>query len=253
MKLHPKVQALRNSVGASPIKKFYPTVAIDSTRAATVDESSRRVKMYFAIFGVPDDYGTVPVKGCFTKSLQERGPGSASNYKIVVLWQHDQKDPLCLPVILQEDEHGLYGEFEPDDVPSGNRCITQIRSGTINQGSYGFNYVWDKIEYDDKTGLLFMKEVDLYEVSPVTIGSQKETHAVRSADGTLIDEFLEEETSDLMKLIPRKHHLEFRSIIDRHISLAKAAALDTRKALQEPKPKKVGLDMDYLINKLKKD
>jgi HK97 family phage prohead protease len=249
LKLHKKIEALRNSVGSSPIHRFYPTKQLKTTRSPKVDANSRLIKQYFCIFGVPDDYGTVPVKGCFSKSLEERGPDSKSNYKIVVLNQHDQCDPLCIPKILIEDQVGLYGEYEPDQIPSGDRLITQVRSGTINQGSYGFNYIWDKMEYDSETELIMMKECNLFEVSPVTIGSQKETFVKRSTTGIMVDEFLEEETEDLIKQLPRKYHLELRSLIDRHISLAQIKP--EKKPLDEDEPQhgKV-IDFDYLFSKL---
>lgn len=228
--LHPKIQALRNKVGHKPIHYFYPSgsklsafpIEKRQTRFASgKQEGERLIKQYFCIFGIPDDYGTVPMKGAFTKSINERGPESQANNKIIVLNGHNQRDPMCLPLILKEDEIGLYAEYEPDPIQELDRVVMQIKRGTINGGSYGFNYVWDKMEYDEKTGLIFMYEVELFEISPVAIPSQKETFVVRSNDGTYIDEHLESDTESLIKLLPRKYHLEIRSIIDRHISLAK--------------------------------
>ncbi len=226
--LHPKIQELRNKVGHRPIHFFYASskkleqVPIEKRSAKYEEgESERLIKQYFCIFGVPDDYGTVPVKGCFSKSIEERGPKSSANNKIIVLNSHNQRDPLCLPKILMEDEIGLYCEYEPDPIPELDRVVTQIRRGTINGGSYGFNYVWDKMEYVDKSELILMKECELFEVSPVAIPSQKETFVVRSSDGSFVDEYLEEDTEAFIKTIPRKNQLELRSLIDRHISLAK--------------------------------
>ena len=45
-----------------------------------------------------------------------------------------------------------------------------MESGTINQFSFGYSYVWDKIDYDDKMDAYIVKEVVLYEISPVSIG-----------------------------------------------------------------------------------
>ncbi len=259
--LHKKILELRNKIGHKPIHFFNPSSKYEQnhselqTRAPKNNnkDSERLIKQYFCIFGVPDDYGTVPVKGCFTKSIEERGPNSKASCKIVVLNQHDQKDPLCLPLVLQEDEIGLYAEYEPDPMPSGDRLLMQVREGTINNGSYGFNYVWDKMEYKEDTGLILMNESTLYEISPVTIGSQKETFVVRSADGHFIDQFLEEETEDFFKFVPRKHHLELRSIINRHITLAKMQPLETRQQSTTSNQAAAGkvIDYNYLINNLK--
>lgn len=261
LKLHPKIQELRNKIGYKPIYTFIPNRkkyegAPKEYRSPVVEDEndekeSRLIKQYFCIFGIPDDYGTVPMKGCFSKSIKERGPNSKASYQITVLWQHKQDDPLCRPTVLKENEIGLYAEYEPDDVPSGNRCVTQVRSGTINQGSYGFNYVWDKMKYDEKTGLIYMYEVELFEISPVTIGAQTETFVVRNSQGEYVDEFLEDETEDLIKQLPRKFHLEIRSIISRHISLAKIQPIEqSRKSLKDGKPEQRKIDYDYLTKKI---
>lgn len=252
LKLHNKIEAIRTAVGSTQIQKFYPITSFGENRAPKV-ENERLIKQYFAIWGVRDSYGTAAIKGCAKKSIEERGPQSKASSKIIVLWQHRSDDPLCVPNMIKEDDIGLYAEYEPDDVPSGNRCITQVRSGTINQGSYGFRYIWDKMEYDDETDTVYMKEIDLYELSPVTFGSCAETYVKRNADGTMTDEFLTEETEDLIKQLPRKYHLELRNIIDRHISLAKVQPLEKRQqALNGDKPKHGGLDYNYLLQKLKK-
>lgn len=250
MRLHPKIEALKRSVGSSPIRRFQP-ISFEETRAPKVDENSRLIKQYFAIWGVRDSYGTAPLKGAFKKSIQERGPKSSAKSKIIVLWQHDPKDPLCLPNIIKEDDTGLYAEYEPDDVPSGDRCVTQVRSGTINQGSYGFDYVWDKMEYEEETDTVYMKECDLFELSPVTFGSCSETFVKRNAEGNLVDEFLIEETEDLIKQLPRQYHLELRNLIDRHIALAKSQPHETRQnALGNFKPQQESLE-EFLLKNLK--
>ncbi len=239
--LHAKIKELQLRVGNAPIT--YSDFAFE--HRAKVDENTRLIKAYFAVWGVPDMIGTVCVRGCFSKSLQERGPQSQAKQKILVLYMHDQKDPLCVPAVLQEDDYGLYGEFSPDEVPSGDRTVLQVKSGTINQFSFGFNYVWDKMEYDEQRKVVLMKECDLYEVSPVSIGSNKETFAVRS--GYTVEQelgFLQEETEEFIKTVPRAHQLELRQLITRHISLAKSEPLEAlRKALEvgEPVAKEVTL------------
>lgn len=175
--MHKKIQQLRSKIDLQG--QLQPFVAIRAM-ANPVTTEDRLIKQYFCIFGIPDSYGTVPVKGCFNRSLGLRGPDSSSEQKIVVLNQHDPRDPLCVPIVLREDELGLYGEYEPDVMPSGDRLLTQIRSKTINQGSYGFDYIWEEMEYMENTGLILMHDVDLYEVSPVTYASQKETFVLRN-------------------------------------------------------------------------
>lgn len=253
MKLHPKVLELRNKVGYKPINLFVPSqkawdaVPLETRNIRAADDSNERlIKQYFCIWGVKDDYGMKPIKGAFTKSLNERGPSTKSAYKIVVLNQHNQRDPLCIPNVLLEDEVGLYGEYEPDPMESGDRLVMQVRRGTIQNGSYGFNYVWDKMEYDESDDSIIAKEMDLYEVSPVTIGSQTGTFFVRNKDGVIEDPYLEEETEEAIKLLPRKHQLEIRSLITRHISLANSKPDELRRnPLEKRKPTKQSKKLDY--------
>lgn len=251
LQLHPKIESLRSSVGSSPMQKFSPSISFGENRSPKVDDNSRLIKQYFAIWGVRDSYGTAPIKGAFKKSIKERGPQSSAKSKIIVLWQHKPDDPLCVPNVIKEDDIGLYAEYEPDEVPSGDRCVTQVRSGTINQGSYGFNYIWDKMEYDEDTDTVYMKEVDLFELSPVTFGSCPDTYVKRNNDGIFVDEFLLEETEELIKQLPRQHHLELRNLIDRHITLAKSQPREIRQnALKNSKPQHEGL-YEYLLKNLK--
>lgn len=249
---HSKILQLRKKVASSPIN-FTSNI----TRAAqkpNIELDDRLIKQYFCIFGVPDDYGTIPMPGCFAKSITDRGPESKANYKITVLWMHDQRDPLCIPTVLKEDEIGLYGEYSPDPIPSGDRCVIQVRSGTINNGSYGFNYVWDKMVYDDKVDKIRMYECNLFELSPVTIGSQQETFVVRNRKGELVDKTLDYETEMLIKQLPAKHQLEMRHIIDRHRTLAKNEPLDLRQKIalkNKIEPEQDSLDFNYLIKNFK--
>jgi HK97 family phage prohead protease len=254
--LHHKILELRKQVGATPILRGHLrtelTQPIESTRSKS-DYSSRILKQYFCIWGVKDDYGTIPIKGCFSKSINDRGPSSKAPYKITALYMHCQGDSVGLPIVLEEDEIGLYGEVPIlEGVQVAEELLIRHKSGTCNNGSYGFNYIWDKMEYDEAQDAIIMKECNLFEISFVTIGSQQETYGVRGADGILTDEFLTEETEEFLKCVPRKNHLQFRSLIDRHISLAKSQPLEVRQqALDKTKPiEKVGLDYEYLLKNI---
>lgn len=225
--------------------------SLQKRESVVIDGQDRLIGQYFALFGVPDDYGTVPIKGCFAKSIRERGPKSSANEKIKVLWQHDSRDPLCVPSVLLEDDTGLYAEYEPDPIPSGDRCVIQVRSKTITSGSYGFNYVWDKMEYDEETDTILMKEVILIEISPVTFASQKDTRVVRS--GNDIPTELSVNTDSLIKSLPRNLRLEARSIINEYISLIQESEPGSP-LLVEKRAEKKNRDndlYDYLINNLK--
>lgn len=252
MKLHPKIKALKQR--SAPVT--YSTLSVRADGKLTDNKMSveeRTVKGYLIVWGVRDSYGTMFMKGCCSKSINDRGPQSSSKYKITFLWQHRQDDPIGQFAILKEDDYGLYFEAivdDPEEVPTAKRALSQIKSGTINQFSAGFDYVWDKMEYDDSTDSILLKEIDLYEGSAVTIGANMETYAIRSAqDLSQAKEDLHDETEDFIRNIPRKQQFELRQLIARHISLAKVEPDELRQnTLDNSEPKKVGVDYKYLLN-----
>lgn len=259
--LHPKIQALRNSVGHLAIHRFIPSrktskeyVSKSNPKMSKREESNvDEIEQYFAVWGVKDDYGTMPMKGCFKKSIKERGPSSDAPGKIIVLDQHRQHMPVSLPSEIKEDDIGLYGRYTPDPIPRNEDLKVQIRSGTINNGSYGFNYVWDMMEYDEKTDCIRMYECILEELSPCTFGSQRETFVIRNQNGIYIPSDLElvEDTESMIKKLPRQFHLEVRSLLNRHISLALQQPVEEiQKPLKKRKPRKQMLDLSYITDNI---
>ena len=216
--LHSKIKELQ--LRSAPIN--YSSTVVDAK--GELNEAEDGGKAYFCIWGVRDSYGTAFMKGCFSKSIRERGPESSANQKIAFCWQHDVRDPIGRFLVLREDEIGLYGEWQFDDieaVPSAKRAKSQIRSGTINGYSFGFEYLWDKMEYIEEDDVILIKEAELYEGSPVTCAAIKETKTVRSiAELETEKQFLDSDTEDFIKSTPRSKQLELRQLIARHISLA---------------------------------
>ena len=70
---------------------------------------------------------------------------------------------------------GFTLEASIDDVERGNQALKRLESGTLNQFSIGYSYVWEKCEYDRNVIAWFVKEVILYEISVVSIGCNGET------------------------------------------------------------------------------
>ena len=254
--LHPRIQQLRSKVGTTPIHKGHLHGGVmqpEEIRAANSSSDNRLIKAYHCIFGEPDDCGTVFHKGAFAQSIQQRGPSSNAKYKITTVFMHDLTDPLCVPSVIKEDDIGLYSEWSPDEgVPSADRTVIQVRSGTINNFSFGFNYNWDEnaMKYDANDDLVHIYDCYLWELSPVTIGSQVDTYAVRGHAKN--EDYLIEETEEFIKTINRKDQLYLRQLIDRHITLAKSQSLELRQKEQdEDKPAHEGLDFKLLLNHFK--
>lgn len=180
MNLSEKIEARRASLDAAGRKEFAVT------KANVVDEEKHIIRVKFASFGNKDSAGDLLVKGCFAKSINDRGPESQTNRKIAFLWQHNMADPIGRILSIEEHEDGAYAEVQLsnfDAVPNAKRAWYQLIDGDINQFSFGFQYVWDKMEYDENLDAFIVKEVILHEISVVTLGCNERTEFVGTVKG----------------------------------------------------------------------
>lgn len=178
---------------------------LDASRAKLEITEDRKVKGYAIVWGSKNDYNEIVLKGATLNSLNARGVGSTSGNPILVLNQHRQTEPLCRPTVLQEDDYGLY--FEGDiieGVEYANNVVNQVNQGVLRQLSYGFNYIWDKTEYDATNDAYILKEIKLGEISLVTFSSD-ENAQLRSfnqlQERAVLDKFSAEQINDLHNLL----------------------------------------------------
>lgn len=238
MNQHNKIKELK--LQAMPVVSIRSFVD-ESGELIEVDQKleteERTVKGYLIVWGVVDTFGTIFLRGCCSKSIQERGPESQAKNKIIHLWQHRSDEPIGQFTKLIEDDYGLYFEAIYDEIPQAERALRQIKSGTLNQYSVGFSYVWDKMVFDENVDAILLQEIELYEGSVVTRASNKETYTIRAEDAEKENEALTDETEDFIKSLPRSKQLELRQLISRHISLAKIEPIELRQqSLKNNKP-----------------
>lgn len=104
-------------------------------------------------------------RGAFKRTLSERGDD------VVALWSHDSAEPIARApktLKLSEDERGLKAEIELIDTQRNRDLLNQIRNGIVDAMSFGFEV--KKQEWDDsdkERAIRTLKDVELYEVSPV--------------------------------------------------------------------------------------
>ena len=125
---------------------------------------------YASTFNNEDTSGDVVVPGAFKKSLAAR---AARGQKLKMLWNHKRDEPIGIYTAASEDASGLYvkGEFTPG-VKKADEVRASMLHGAIDSMSIG-GYV--NVETWDKTkGLMYLNEIDLQEVSPVTFPANKE-------------------------------------------------------------------------------
>lgn len=205
---------------------------------AQIDEQSRRVSGYFAAFNNIDSDQDVILKGAFARSISERGPQSNGHQKIAYLWMHEMNNPIGKLLKLEEDDFGLYFEAEIDDIPEGDRALKQYASGTLNQHSIGYEYVWEKCEWGEFQGkeAFICGEMKLYEGSVVTVGSNHNT-PFTGFKGKTIDEQLKELDESIklaVKGIGANKEYEIKTLFEKHKHLISGMADKLTKKEMKP-------------------
>lgn len=117
---------------------------------------------YASVFRNVDSYRDVIEPGAFSKTIQE-------NKRIKVLWQHDPMQPIGRPTQMLEDNHGLYVKAKISDTTLGREAIQLMKDGVVDELSIGFNTI--KEDWDKEAQVRRIKEVKLWEFSPVTFAA----------------------------------------------------------------------------------
>ena len=135
-----------------------------------LDTSSGEFEGYGSTFGgEPDSYGDVVEKGAFLGSLAEhRAKGTMPK----MFWSHRSSEPIGKWLEAKEDDRGLLlrGKLNMD-VQRAREAASLIKEGDIDGLSIGYRL--KRYEIDAETGVWFLKEVDLREVSIVSIGANE--------------------------------------------------------------------------------
>lgn len=240
--LHPKIQELKNRTAGQWLEARYAnyeSITKEIEKRVSAIENPWKddpfvIRGYLAVWNMKDSYGTIARQGCFAKSIAERGPKSNAKNKIIHLFMHDKKEPIGQYLELVEDDYGLRFACRVDDVPGMPlRVLGQTKSGTINQYSYGFRYVWDKMEFNEGLNAIDMFECELWEGSSITVdAAMPETYTIRSAeDLNKILTDLGNEAEDLIIALPRSKQMEIRQIITKYKTLAERKPVDSKQPL----------------------
>ncbi len=157
-------------------------------RVDPADGDSRIVRGYAAVFDQlsVDMWGMQERirPGAFRESLKSAG------HDILALWAHDTSKPLASRAAktldLREDDHGLAFEMDLSSTISWVRdSYEAIRSGLVGKMSFGFSVIDDEWSTEGKRTIRSIKNLDLYEVSPVAFpayeGTEAEARDLKSA------------------------------------------------------------------------
>ena len=121
----------------------------------------RTFEGYGSTFGNKDRHSDVIVKGAFKDSLK-------SSAMPAMLLHHDMRRPIGVWETMSEDTKGLHVRGRlTEGVRDSDEAYALIKDGALHSMSVGFIPLLE--EYDSKTDTNYIKEIDLWEVSLVTI------------------------------------------------------------------------------------
>ncbi|WP_142383911.1 HK97 family phage prohead protease, partial [Bacillus thuringiensis] len=148
-------------------------------------EHPSKITGYAAVFNSKTTIGgwfdEVIEPGAFARSLSENGD-------IRALFNHNWDNVLGRTksgtLRLEEDEKGLKFEIELPNTSVGRDLAESMSRGDINQCSFGFWITEENWDYNVEPALRTIKEVELYEISVVSIPAYDDTEVslVRSKE-----------------------------------------------------------------------
>lgn len=127
------------------------------------------ITAYASVFDIEDYEKDVVKKGAFIESLKKKVP--------VMLWSHDDSQPIGVWSKVEEDEKGLYveGKLLIGTNEKAREVYDLIKNGAISGLSIG--YTVDEREYNEK-GIRIIKRATLFEISLVSIPCNDEARII---------------------------------------------------------------------------
>jgi len=144
-----------------------------------VDAEQGIIEGYGATFSdKPDSYGDIIDPGAFTKTLKEHKDS------IVSLFNHNVMEPIGLPELMQ-DKTGLHAKIHLVlDIQKARDTLALARAGVIKRLSIGY----DTVKSDFIDGVRHLKEVRLYDVSPVVFAANPQARILSVKAATTFDD-----------------------------------------------------------------
>jgi len=173
---------------------------------------------YASTYGGPPDHGgDVVLPGAFDDSLKRRP-------KPKLLWQHDMREPIGIPLSLKSDEHGLLGTWRIVDTARGSDAYKLLKAGA--QDSLSIGYVAVETEFDKAGDTRFLKAVDLLEVSIVSVPMNEKALVTSVKAEQSLAAYWAEVTDTVITAVARAEALERRRAAEgRELSDAQAQVL----------------------------
>jgi uncharacterized protein len=163
-------------------------------------------KGYASVFGgKPDSHGDIIAHGAFSKSVLNGGRNGTG---IAMLWQHNSDQPIGVYPDIHEDGKGLKVEGQiAVETSLGHDAHVLMKMGAIKGLSIGWDFPRDKngraleesFEIDEKKRTRTLKQIELWEISPVTFPAQVRARitGVKTLEGAENERELERALRDM--------------------------------------------------------
>lgn len=182
-------------------KKETRTVDITNIQTRNKDDEPLKISGYAAVFNsrtsIGDFFDEIIEPGAFKSTISE------SDADIRALFNHNWDNVLgrtkASTLTLSEDDRGLNFELELPNTSYARDLAESMERGDINQCSFSFREIEETWDYSVEPALRTLNEVELYEISVVSIPAYDDTEAalVRSKE---IDKSVEQRIKILNKI-----------------------------------------------------
>ena len=139
-------------------------------------DDSGQVEAVFSIFNSLDSDGDVVVPGAVKSGFK--------NNQVPMVWSHKWDMPIGKGTITQDDDKAVFkGEFFMD-TDSGKEAYNLVKNmGDMQQWSFGYKvndseFHKTKVNEDEEAHARYLKDLTVYEVSPVLVGANQDTYTL---------------------------------------------------------------------------
>jgi HK97 family phage prohead protease len=145
-------------------------------------DDSGQVEAVFSLFNSLDSDGDVVVPGAVKSGFK--------NNQVPMVWSHKWDMPIGKGTISQDDDKAVFkGEFFMD-TESGKEAYNLVKNmGDMQQWSFGYKvndseFSKTKDSDGDDTNARLLKDLTVYEVSPVLVGANQDTYTLAIKSNT---------------------------------------------------------------------
>ena len=173
------------------------------------NEIEGKVEAVFSNFNEVDSDGDVVLPNSIKSGYGDNG--------VAMVWAHDWKNVIGRGEIIQDDHRAVFkGQFIMDTDAGRDAFHTVKAMGDLQQWSFGYEVTDSengafKKDNEEEIEVRYLKEVKVWEVSPVLVGANQNTETLSVKEdkpkGKRLNEEVEELLNSLTSLVKRAREL----------------------------------------------